>query len=141
MWDTAGQEKYKSIAPIYYRGTSLLISDSQVALCVYDISNKNSFEVMKNWVQELKTQGPRDLLLAIVGNKTDLIDNEKVPYEEAKNFARDSGAVFKLVSAKEGKGINVNVKAFRNFSPLSPSNLTCWPTRSPRTQIPLWEEV
>lgn len=56
----------------------------------------------------MKSQGPKDLLLAIVGNKTDLIDNEKVPYEEAKDYARNNNAVFKLVSAKEGKGINVN---------------------------------
>lgn len=64
---------------------------------------------MKNWVEELKSQGPKDLLLAIVGNKTDLIDNEKVPYDEAKDYARNNNAVFKLVSAKEGKGINVDI--------------------------------
>jgi small GTP-binding protein len=68
MWDTAGQEKYKSIAPIYYR-------DSQVALCVYDISSRASFDVLKSWVKELTTQGPKDLILAIVGNKTDKIDS------------------------------------------------------------------
>lgn len=76
MWDTAGQEKYKSIAPIYYRGNLRFDNaDSQVALCVYDIANRASFDVMKNWVEELKSQGPKDLLLSIVGNKTDLIDN------------------------------------------------------------------
>ena len=51
---------------------------------MYDISSKNSFDVMKSWVEELKAQGPKDILLVVVGNKTDLIDNEKVPYEEAK---------------------------------------------------------
>lgn len=50
MWDTAGQEKYKSIAPIYYRGMIHSKLDSQVALCVYDISNRASLDVMKNWV-------------------------------------------------------------------------------------------
>ncbi len=50
VWDTAGQEKYKSIASIYYRGTPLLIIDAQVAVCVYDITNKHSFQVLKNWV-------------------------------------------------------------------------------------------
>ena len=61
IWDTAGQEKYKSIAPIYYRCKSENNSESQVALCVYDITNKNSFQVMKNWVEELKTKGPEGI--------------------------------------------------------------------------------
>lgn len=74
---------------------------------MYDITDKDSFDVMKSWVYELKTYGPKDLLLAIVGNKSDLIDQEKVSYEEAKSFARDNSAVFKIVSTKESIGINV----------------------------------
>lgn len=61
VWDTAGQEKYKSIAPIYYRGSLLFYPDSQIALCVYDITSKPSFAVLKNWVEELKTKGPENM--------------------------------------------------------------------------------
>ena len=65
--------------------------ESQVALCVYDITSKNSFQVMKNWVDELKTKGPADicnweynLVLAVVGNKVDKTDDEEVPFNEVK---------------------------------------------------------
>lgn len=75
MWDTAGQEKYKSIAPIYYRGNEKSHADADVALLVYDITSKNSFDVMKNWVKELKSEGPKDITMAVVGNKTDKVDN------------------------------------------------------------------
>lgn len=83
-------------------------ADAQVALLVYDITSKSSFEVMKNWVKELQSEGPKDIILAVVGNKTDRVDNEEVPYETAKNYAKSVNALFKLTSAKEGKGINVH---------------------------------
>eukprot|EP01016_Furgasonia_blochmanni_P037869 TRINITY_DN4507_c0_g1_i3.p1 TRINITY_DN4507_c0_g1~~TRINITY_DN4507_c0_g1_i3.p1 ORF type:complete len:212 (+),score=53.10 TRINITY_DN4507_c0_g1_i3:83-637(+) len=54
IWDTAGQEKYKSLVSMYYK-------DSKVALIVYDITNKDSFDAMKSWVQELKENGPSNL--------------------------------------------------------------------------------
>lgn len=54
IWDTAGQEKYKSIAPIYYR-------EAKIALCVYDITSAKSFEVMQRWVNELQENGPKDI--------------------------------------------------------------------------------
>lgn len=77
---------------------------------------------MKVWVDELKSQGPKDILLAIVGNKTDLIDSEKVSYKEAQEYSRDNNAILKLVSAKEGKGINVEIVLFSNCLHLSPSS-------------------
>jgi Ras-related protein Rab-22 len=65
IWDTAGQEKYHSLAPMYYRGAA-------AAIIVYDITRKNTFNTLKNWVQELMTQGPKDISIAIAGNKADL---------------------------------------------------------------------
>lgn len=76
-----------------------------MALCVYDITNKDSLRVLKNWVEELKSKGPADILLAIVGNKIDRADDEQVSYEEVKEYAQSVNAIFKLTSAKEGKGI------------------------------------
>lgn len=54
FWDTAGQEKYKSIARIYYK-------DAKVAIIVYDITRKESFDAMKNWIEELRQNGPKDI--------------------------------------------------------------------------------
>lgn len=71
-----------------------------------------SFEVMKRWVDELKENGPKDIgnfvliiVLAVVGNKIDRYDEEEVEYQLAKEYASEIGALFKLVSAKEGKNV------------------------------------
>lgn len=64
MWDTAGQERYRSIAPIYYK-------QAHIALCVYDITSSNSFESMKKWISDIKTNGPADINIMIIGNKID----------------------------------------------------------------------
>eukprot|EP01016_Furgasonia_blochmanni_P037868 TRINITY_DN4507_c0_g1_i14.p1 TRINITY_DN4507_c0_g1~~TRINITY_DN4507_c0_g1_i14.p1 ORF type:complete len:283 (+),score=66.85 TRINITY_DN4507_c0_g1_i14:83-850(+) len=98
IWDTAGQEKYKSLVSMYYK-------DSKVALIVYDITNKDSFDAMKSWVQELKENGPSNLILAVVGNKIDLEDREQVSWEDAMNYAKEIGAIYGQTSAKENKGI------------------------------------
>lgn len=65
IWDTAGQEKYHSLAPMYYRGAG-------AAIVVYDITKMHSFRTLKEWINELQTQGPQDIAIAIAGNKRDL---------------------------------------------------------------------
>jgi small GTP-binding protein len=72
FWDTAGQEKYKAIARIYYK-------DCKVALVVYDVTSRESFEGLKTWINELKTNGPEKVskyrfieVLVVIGNKIDL---------------------------------------------------------------------
>ena len=65
IWDTAGQEKYHSLAPMYYRGAA-------AAIIVYDITRPNTFKTLKNWVEELRNQGPKDIAIAVAGNKADL---------------------------------------------------------------------
>lgn len=67
IWDTAGQEKYHSLAPMYYRGAA-------AAIVVYDITRQNTFKTLKNWIEELRSQGPKDIAIAIAGNKADLED-------------------------------------------------------------------
>lgn len=62
---------------------------------------------MKTWVDELKSNGPSDIILAIVGNKIDRYDDEEVSYADVKEYASQVGAILKLVSAKEGKNITV----------------------------------
>ena len=70
IWDTAGQEKYHSLAPMYYRGAG-------AAIVVYDITKMHSFRTLKEWVNELQAQGPQDIAIAIAGNKRDL-ESERV---------------------------------------------------------------
>lgn len=106
IWDTAGQEKYHSLAPMYYRG-------AQVAIIVYDITNKNSFLTLKRWIKELQLHGPPDILIAIVGNKSDLSGNRKVSYNQAKAYADEINVLFIETSAKNNSNIN---ELFTNIS-------------------------
>ncbi|EGR30930.1 ras oncogene family protein, putative [Ichthyophthirius multifiliis] len=115
IWDTAGQEKYKTLAPLYYRGfyqylikqnqNIQFLLDSHAALIVYDITNKQSFQVLQNWVNELNQNGPPNIVIAVVGNKVDLIEKEEVKYEDAKAYARNLKALFQYTSAKENKNV------------------------------------
>lgn len=98
IWDTAGQEKYHSLAPMYYRGAG-------AAILVYDITAAKSFDRLKEWVEELQTQGPEEMVLAVAGNKSDLEDRRQVPIEEARSYAQQIGAAFVETSAKDDTNV------------------------------------
>ncbi|XP_058071992.1 ras-related protein RABF2a-like [Magnolia sinica] len=99
IWDTAGQERYHSLAPMYYRGAA-------AAVIVYDITNMASFTRAKKWIQELHAQGNSNMVMALAGNKADLLDERKVTTEATQMYAHDNGLLFKETSAKTA--INVN---------------------------------
>jgi small GTP-binding protein len=80
-----------------------------VALAVYDIADRDSFKALEHWVKEIKENAPKNVMIVLVGNKTDLIDLEQVRYEDSKEFAKKIDARLFLVSAKDGKGINVKL--------------------------------
>jgi small GTP-binding protein len=96
IWDTAGQEKYRALIPLYYK-------DANIALLVYDISDPDSFEQLKIWSKEVMENGPENILMIIIGNKIDL--EEKVPYIDVKNYAQEIKAILKFTSAKENLGV------------------------------------
>jgi Ras-related protein Rab-21 len=98
IWDTAGQERFHSLGPIYYR-------DSNGAILVYDITDRNSFVRVQNWVKELRKMLGKDIELAIVGNKIDLEANRVVTVDEAEKYAASVGAKHYHTSAKLDKGI------------------------------------
>jgi len=103
IWDTAGQERYKSLAPMYYR-------NANAALCVYDITSRNSFAKAQDWIKELKKQAPSDIVVALVGNKLDLEDNREVQLEEVDEYISELQTDgFKIIkaecSAKNGDGV------------------------------------
>ena len=100
LWDTAGQEQYRSLGRHFYK-------DSYVIILVYDITNRESFENLKVvWYEDLLKYNEKYTILAVVGNKSDLYENEKVSEEEGRNYAKEINAIFMLVSAKNGDNIN-----------------------------------
>ncbi|KAI3436923.1 uncharacterized protein J3R85_005967 [Psidium guajava] len=99
IWDTAGQERYHSLAPMYYRGAA-------AAIIVYDMTNQASFERAKKWVQELQAQGNPNMVMALAGNKADLLDARKVTAEEAQTYAQEHGLFFMETSAKTATNVN-----------------------------------
>lgn len=98
IWDTAGQEKYHSLAPMYYRGAA-------AAIVVYDITRKSSFQTLKNWVRELKQLGPENIVIAIAGNKADLAPSREVPEDDAREYADSISALYMETSAKTDTGV------------------------------------
>lgn len=103
IWDTAGQEKYHSLAPMYYRGAA-------AAIVVYDITRKESFKTLQNWIKELKQLGPENIIIAVAGNKCDLEEQRVVgraaAEEYAKNISDGYAPLFIETSAKEDKGVH-----------------------------------
>lgn len=104
--DTAGQEKYNAIAPVYYR-------EALGAIVAYEITSRESFEKVKKWVSELEQHAPKGITLTIAGNKADLEGQRKVNNNEVEKFAKLHNANHFVVSAKNG----LNVKEM--FSDLS----------------------
>ena len=99
IWDTAGQETFRSITRAYYK-------NSVCACVVYDISNRTTFDNIKSWVEDCKRLSPKTVLLILVGNKIDLEEKREVTYDEGSIFAQKNGMIFFECSAKTGKNIN-----------------------------------
>jgi len=98
IWDTAGQEKFHALGPIYYR-------DANGALLVYDITDRDSFDRVQNWVKELRKMLGDNIVLVIAGNKADLERRRVVTLEEAEEYAASVGAKHLSTSAKQNKGV------------------------------------
>jgi len=100
IWDTAGQEKFHSLGKHFYK-------DSYVVCFIYDITNQESLDSLKTiWYPDLQKYGEKYAVLAVVGNKSDLYENDNLADEkQAKEFAKEINAVFMLTSAKTGDGI------------------------------------
>ena len=100
IWDTAGQEKYKALTKFFYK-------DAAVCILVYDVTRKESFQSLKDyWYSQLKENSEPDIVIGVAGNKSDLYENEEVKEDEAREWAKEIGAVFELTSAQNNTGIN-----------------------------------
>ncbi|ETO35213.1 hypothetical protein RFI_01859 [Reticulomyxa filosa] len=98
IWDTAGQEKYRSLAPLYYRGAS-------AALVVYDITTRESFESAKWWINEVQTKEGKEVVIALAGNKLDLSANRQISIQEGQEYAKQNNFIFFETSAKNDTNV------------------------------------
>ncbi|KAI8124862.1 hypothetical protein FF38_05846 [Lucilia cuprina] len=98
LWDTAGQERFRSLIPSYIR-------DSTVAVVVYDITNTNSFHQTSKWIDDVRTERGSDVIIMLVGNKTDLSDKRQVSTEEGERKAKELNVMFIETSAKAGYNV------------------------------------
>ncbi|EAQ86722.1 hypothetical protein CHGG_07975 [Chaetomium globosum CBS 148.51] len=118
IWDTAGQERYRAITSAYYRG-------AVGALLVYDISKSLSFENVTRWLKELQGHADSNIVIMLVGNKTDQRPLRAVPTEDGKNFPTNAlrrTAIYQIVSSKSlaEEGADVGKK----FDPREGNNIS-----------------
>lgn len=99
IWDTAGQEKFRGLTPMYFRG-------AEVAILVYDITRQASFDELSFWISELKKQTSGEPVLAIAANKSDLEGDRQVSHATAEEFAHNYGAILLETSAKNSSNVD-----------------------------------
>ncbi|KAG1452981.1 hypothetical protein G6F56_007680 [Rhizopus delemar] len=131
IWDTAGQERFHSLAPMYYR-------NAQAAAVVYDITKAATLDKAKSWVKELQRQASTDIVVALVGNKLDLVEDingepindteyeRQVFKEDAKAYAEEAGLMFFETSAKLALNVDNVFSSIASKIPLEteqPSNI------------------
>jgi len=98
LWDTAGQERFRSLIPSYIR-------DSSVAVVVYDITNRASFLNTSKWIEDVRAERGSDVVIMLVGNKTDKSDERQVSVDEGEEHAKKENVLFIETSAKAGYNI------------------------------------
>lgn len=105
IWDTAGQERFRTITQSYYKGSNGII-------VVYDISNKDSFDNIKNWMVDIVKYASQNIQLFLIGNKSDLDTQRQVSVEEGQQFATSRNMIFFETSAKNGLNVTTVFTSF-----------------------------
>ncbi|PIC16008.1 hypothetical protein B9Z55_022767 [Caenorhabditis nigoni] len=121
LWDTAGQERFRSLIPSYIR-------DSTVAVVVYDITNSNSFHQTSKWIDDVRTERGSDVIIMLVGNKTDLSDKRQVTTDEGERKAKELNVMFIETSAKAGYNVK---QLFRRIAGALPGIIKDDPVEQP----------
>lgn len=109
IWDTAGQEKYKSI-------TSSFFQNADGGIVVFDVTNQSSFDNIQNWISEFNNKNSKSAKLILVGNKIDLISDRQVPHEIAQNFANNNQISYIEASALTGENVNDVFETLENLA-------------------------
>uniref|UniRef100_A0A1I8B5T3 Ras-related protein Rab-2A n=1 Tax=Meloidogyne hapla TaxID=6305 RepID=A0A1I8B5T3_MELHA len=99
VWDTAGQERFRSLTASYYR-------DADALLLIYDVTNRASFEHIRDWLAQVKEYAKDEVVLTLVGNKVDLGHQRKVRADEGRQLAKDYDIPFIETSAKSGQNVS-----------------------------------
>ncbi|KAF9180575.1 hypothetical protein BG011_007916 [Mortierella polycephala] len=105
IWDTAGQERYRAITSAYYRG-------AVGALLLYDITQHGTYESVSRWLSEVREHADSNIIVMLVGNKSDLRHLRSIHTEEAKGFAEENGLMFIETSALDSSNVDI---AFTNL--------------------------
>ena len=100
IWDTAGQDRFRAITKNYYKGSNGII-------LIYDVTDKKSFEGVKNWIEQIRDEVTQEVLIYLVGNKIDKKEERKISKEEGKKLADSFGVQFYESSAKTGENIDL----------------------------------
>ena len=111
IWDTAGQEKYKALGPVYYRSAS-------AAVLVYDLSKEETFQGLDDWVQCFRNVVGHRVPIFIVGNKIDLFDEDPELVLRGERYATSQGFMFFKTSAKTGMNIKQTFQYILNYMSL-----------------------
>ncbi|XP_065857201.1 ras-related protein RABA4d [Euphorbia lathyris] len=98
IWDTAGQERYRAVTSAYYRG-------AVGAMLVYDMTKRQSFDHMSRWLEELRGHADKNIVIMLIGNKSDLGSLRAVPIEDAQEFAQRENLFFMETSALEATNV------------------------------------
>ena len=99
IWDTAGQDRFRTITKNYYKGAHGII-------LIYDVTYRNTFESIRNWISIISQEASEKITIYLVANKIDLENERKVEREEGENLAKELGLPFMEVSAKDGINID-----------------------------------
>uniref|UniRef100_A0A9J8DCV6 small monomeric GTPase n=1 Tax=Cyprinus carpio carpio TaxID=630221 RepID=A0A9J8DCV6_CYPCA len=104
IWDTAGQERFRSVTHAYYR-------DAQALLLLYDITRKSSFDNIRAWLTEISEYAKKDVVIMLLGNKSDMAAERVITHEEGEKLAKEYGVPFMETSAKTGVNVELAFQA------------------------------
>ncbi|ORE08496.1 ras-domain-containing protein [Rhizopus microsporus var. microsporus] len=134
LWDTAGQERFRSLIPSYIR-------DSSVAVIVYDISNRQSFINTSKWIDDVRAERGEEVIIVLVGNKSDLSDKREVTVEEGEKRAKELHVMFIETSAKAGHNVKTLFKKIAQSLPGIDGNTIQSDTKDTSNYAPLIHEA
>ena len=100
IWDTAGEERYRSITRLYSK-------DAYAAVIVFDVTDQDSFDAIEDWEAEFRKDANNDAIVYLAGNKIDLIDQRKISFDQANQLATKKNMKYFDVSAKTGENVDI----------------------------------
>ena len=126
IWDTAGQEKFRSLGPIYYR-------QAQVGVVVIDLTSRTSFDHIDEWIANFRKNAGQEALIVVAANKSDMSDERQIPDDAINAWSESNGIKWFVTSAKEGTGIDTMFHYIANY--LSENKTAGFPITTVSAQV------